>query len=148
MGRGTSAELLHAIGEFADPPFHPFERCGAQGGGSEKVANLLGLSPDAFERLRFDRRRREAVDLAADGADFAFEPGDDRVGVVCLHCRAQFRRHRLERDEQRVAAAVPTRRLDALHEVSDRAFERDDRIARRKVAEAFAHRRDLGPHGA
>ena len=147
MRRGTCAELLDAIGELADPPLHPLERRGAQSGGSEEVAHFLRLPPDVFERLRLDRRRREAVDLAADGAELAFELGGDRLRIVHLQGRPQFGRHRLERSRQRFAMAVLTHPLDALHEVADRALERDHRIARRKVGEAPAHRRDLGPHG-
>lgn len=82
MGRGACAEFLDAVGEFADPPFHPLERRGAQSGGSEEVAHLLRLPPDALERLGFDRHRRKAVDLAGDDADLAFEPGGDGLRVV------------------------------------------------------------------
>ena len=148
MGRGACAELLDAVGEFADPPLHPLERRSARGGRGEEVAHFLRLPPDALECLGLDRRRREAVDLAADGADLAFEPGGDRLRVVGLQRRAQFGGHRLERSEQRFALAGLTHHLDPLHEIADRALERDHRVARRKVGEALAHRGDLGPHGA
>ena len=147
-GAGLAPSCFDAVGEFADLPLHPLERRGAQSGGSEEVAHFLRLPPDALERLGFDRRRGEAVDLAADGADLAFEPGGDRLRVVRLQRRAQFGRHRLERSQQRFAVAVLTHHLDPPHEVADRALERDHRIARRKVGEALAHGRDLGPHGA
>ena len=75
-------------------------------------------------------------------------PAATVCGSCVLQRRAQFGRHRLERSEQRFAGAVLAHHFDALHEVADRAFERDHRIARRKVGEALAHCRDLGPHGA
>ena len=140
--------MVDAVGEFADSAFHPLERRGARSGGSKEVAHLLRLPPDALEGLGFDRRRSEAVDLAADGADLAFEPDGDRLRVVRLQRQTQLGRHRLERRKQRFGMAGLTRHLDPLHEVPDRALERDHRIARREVGEALAHSRDLGPHGA
>ena len=41
-----------------------------------------------------------------------------------------------------------TQHLDPLHEIADGAFERDDRVARRKIGEAPAHGFDFGAHGA
>ena len=38
--------------------------------------------------------------------------------------------------------------LDPLHKIADGAFERDDRVARRKIGEAPAHGFDFGAHGA
>ena len=62
--------------------------------------------------------------------------------------RAEFRGHRLERSEHRFAVTALTQHLDALHEIADRALERDDGVARRKIGEAPVHRRDLGAHRA
>ena len=140
--------MLDAVGELADPPLHPLERRSAQGGRGEEVAHFLGLPPDALECFRLDRRRGEAVDLAADGVDLTFEPGGGRLRVMGLERRAQFGGRRLERREQRFALADVTRHVDPRYEIADRAFERDHRVARRKVGEALAHGGDFGAHGA
>ena len=145
---GACAESLDAIGELADLPLEPLERRRAQRGASEQIAHLFGLLADAFERLGLDRRRREAVDLGADCANLALKPGRRRLRVMRLHRRAELGRHRLERSEHRFAVAALPQRLDPLDKIADRAFERDDGVARRKIGEALAHGVDLGAHCA
>ena len=148
MRSRTRAEPLDAISQFADLPLQPFERRGAQGGRGEEIAHFFRLLSDAFIRLRLDCRRREAVDLAADRADLALEPGGRGLRVMRLHHRVEFRGHRLERREHRFAVAALTQHLNPLHEIANRALERDHRVARRKIGEALAHGVDLGAHGA
>ena len=148
MRSGARAKPLDAVGQLPDLPLQPFERRRAQRGGSQEIAHLLGLLADALESFRIDRRRREAVDPAADRADLAFEPDRRRLRVMRFQRRAEFRGHRLERSEHRFAVTALTQHLDALHEIADGALERDDGVARRKIGEAPVHRRDLGAHRA
>ena len=66
MGSGTCAEPLDAVRQFADLALQPFKRRCAQRSRSEEIAHFFRLPPDQFKRFRLYRRRREAVDLAAD----------------------------------------------------------------------------------
>ncbi len=147
VGNGTCAKPLDAIGQVPDLPLQPFERRRAQRGRGEEIARLLGLPPDALEALGIDRRRRKAVDLAADRANLAFEPGGRRLRVMRLHRGAEFRGHRLERSEHRFAVPALAQHLHPLDQIADRALERDDGVARRKVGKALSHGVDLGAQG-
>ena len=82
LGSGARAEPLDAVSQFADLALQPFERGRAQRSRSEEIAHFFRLPPDAFKRLRLYRRRREAIDLAADRANLAFEPGGRRLRVM------------------------------------------------------------------
>ena len=126
MRSWTRAEPLDPVSQFADLSLQPLKRRRAQRGGGEEIAHFLRLPADAFKRLRIYRRGRESVDLAADRADLAFEPGDCRLRIMRLQRRAEFRGHRLEWSEHRFAVTALTQHLDPLHEIADGALERDD----------------------
>ena len=82
VGSGTRAKPLDAVGQFADLALQPFERRRAQRGRREEIAHFLRLPANGFKRLGLDRRRRKAVDLAADRANLAFEPRGRRLRVM------------------------------------------------------------------
>ena len=79
---GTCAEPLDAVSQFADLALQPLKRRRAQRSRGEEIAHFFRLPPDEFKRFRLYRRRREAVDLAADRPNLAFEPGNRRLRVM------------------------------------------------------------------
>ena len=138
---GARAEPLDPVSQFADLPLQPFQRRRAQRRGSKEIAHFFRLLADALKCFGIDRRRREAVDLAADRADLAFERRGRRLRIMRFQRRAEFGGHRLERSEHRFAVTALAQHLDALREIADGALERDNCVARRKIGEALAHRR-------
>ena len=145
---GVGGEPLDPVSQFADLALQSLKRRRAQRCGGEEIAHFFRLPADALKCLRLYRRRREAVDLAADRADLAFERRGCRLRVMSLQRSTKFGSHRFKRSEHRFAVTALPQHLHTLREVADRALDRNDRIAWGQLSEALAHCVDLSAHGA
>ena len=112
---------------------------GRDRGGGEQIAHFFGLGANALEGGGIDDALGDRVDLGAKRAQLALEPGDGGVRVMGAQRLARLGDQR----GQRVARAAVAKRGDAFAEIAHRAFERDDRVARREIGEAARHRRQL-----
>ena len=143
LRRRAGGETVDPVGEFADLLFEPLDRHRPRRGGGEQVAHFFGLGADALESGGIDDALGDRVDLGAERAQLALEPGDGGVGIMGAQGLARFDDQR----GQRVARAAVAERGDAIAQIAHRALERDDRVARREIDEAARHRRQLAAQG-
>ena len=142
LRRRAGGKPVDPVGEFADLPFEPLDRHRPRRGGGEQVAHFFGLGADALESGGIDDALGDRVDLGAERAQLALEPGDGGMGIMGAQGLARF-------DDQRgqsVARAAVAERGDALAQIAHRALERDDRVAGGEIGEAARHRRQLAAH--
>ena len=147
MGRRTGAQSLHPVSEFADLPLQSFDRRGAHSRRGKEVAHFFRLEPDPLEGLGIDRALDKAIDLAANGADFAFKSGGCHLRIVRLQSRAQFGRHCVERAKERFPVSSLPQHFDALGQIPDGAFEPNDCVSRRQVGQTAGNSGDLNAQG-
>ncbi len=143
LWRGIGGKTVDAVGEVADLALKPFDRHRTRGGGGEQIAHFLGLGADALEGGGIDDALGDRVDLGAERAQLALETGDRDMRIVRAQGVARFGDQR----GQRLARAVVAQRGDALAEIAHRAFERDDRVARREIDQAARHRGEFAAQG-
>ena len=146
-------EAVDAVGKFADLVFQPFQRRAALGRLGQQIPHLFGLLSDAIKAFWADRGLGQPVDLARQRGNFTLQASDHQLRVVRLQARAQVGRHCVQRSDQRFGLASLTEQGDSLCQVSNRAFERDDRVAGREFGETAVHRCEPFPqrgqvHGA
>ena len=142
LRRRAGGEPVDPVGKLADLPFEPLDRHRPRRGGGEQVAHFFGLGADALESGGIDDALGDRVDLGAQRAQLALEPGDGGMGIMGAQGLARF-------DDQRgqsVARAAVAERGDALAQIAHRALERDDRVAGSEIGETARHRRQLAAH--
>ena len=142
LRRRAGGEPVDPVGKLADLPFEPLDRHRPRRGGGEQVAHFFGLGADALESGGIDDALGDRVDLGAQRAQLALEPGDGGMGIMGAQGLARFDDQR----GQRVARAAVAERGDALAQIAHRALERDDRVAGGEIGETARHRRQLAAH--
>ncbi len=142
--RADEAQGVDALREVEKPRFDLLERQGARGERRQKIADFAGLAGEFPERRGIaGAGRLQFVEPAADGFNVGVQIAHDRARIEFLDDGAQFAGDTFDRREQIIVNALIALRVDAMRQVAQGDLDRDDRGARREIAQGARQALDL-----